>query len=142
MRTDLSGGLTFRQLLDRVRRTTLEAFDHQDYPFEKLVEQLHPERHRSRSPIIQVLFQLLTLPSRDLHLAGLDVDGAFRPADSMPISTWKSISDWSEIRFAGRSFTARTCSTRPRSNACSIIIRRCCGKWPRMPTAGPTHYRC
>ena len=52
---------------------SLSAYDHQDLPFEKLVEQLQPERHLSRSPLVQVLFQLLEFSSNSLNLQGLEV---------------------------------------------------------------------
>jgi len=58
LRTDLSNNPTFTELLRQVRDTTLEAYTHQDLPFEKLVEELHPERNPSISPLFQVLFIL------------------------------------------------------------------------------------
>jgi amino acid adenylation domain-containing protein len=58
LRTDMSGNPTFRELLARVRETTVSAFDHQELPFEKIVEVLQPERTTSHSPIFQTMFVL------------------------------------------------------------------------------------
>ena len=73
LRTSLAGNPTFRELLSRVRETSLGAYDHQELPFEKLVEELQPERNMNRSPLAQVMFQLLSFPGDDPKLPGLEV---------------------------------------------------------------------
>ncbi|MFB2922992.1 non-ribosomal peptide synthetase [Aerosakkonema funiforme] len=71
LRTNLSGNPTFRELLARVKQVTLSAYSHQDLPFEKLVEELHPERNLNRHPLFQVVFGFENAPMSALELPGL-----------------------------------------------------------------------
>ncbi|HET9182779.1 MAG TPA: amino acid adenylation domain-containing protein [Candidatus Angelobacter sp.] len=76
MRADLRGEPTFIEVLGRVKKATLEAFDHQDLPLEKLVEELAPERPISSSPLFQVMFTFMNGKAAPLELPGVEM----RPA--------------------------------------------------------------
>jgi amino acid adenylation domain-containing protein len=74
LRTDLGGDPAFHELLDRVRETTLGAYEHQDVPFEALLAELKPERDLSRTPLFQVFFNMLNLPPQKVRVTDLEVD--------------------------------------------------------------------
>jgi amino acid adenylation domain-containing protein len=71
LRTDVMGNPTFLELLSRVRKVALDAYAHQDIPFEKVVEELHPQRNLSRSPVFDVMFNFINTPQTTLEFPGL-----------------------------------------------------------------------
>ncbi|MDB1090336.1 amino acid adenylation domain-containing protein, partial [Streptomyces sp. ACA25] len=74
LRTDLSGRPTFRELLAQVRKTDLEAYGHQDLPFDRLVEVLNPVRTAARHPLFQVMLGFQNAEAHDFRLHGLEVE--------------------------------------------------------------------
>jgi amino acid adenylation domain-containing protein len=88
LRNDLGRDPTFRELLARVRSTSLAAFAHQAIPFEKLVTELQPVRDASRSPLFQVLFAMQNVPRFRQQSAGLvfQVQQLVRPETKFDLS--------------------------------------------------------
>ncbi|MDJ0838869.1 MAG: amino acid adenylation domain-containing protein [Acidobacteriota bacterium] len=89
LRTDIGGlaardsePLTFRTLLKHIRENTLDAYAHQDVPFEKLVEELVPDRKMSHSPLFQVMFVLQNTESGELKLPDLEIEPVGGSADA------------------------------------------------------------
>jgi amino acid adenylation domain-containing protein len=74
LRAKLDGSLSFRQLLAQVRKTFLDGFAHQEMPFEKLVEELNPERVLNRHPLFEVLFNYINIPQASLDIPSLSVE--------------------------------------------------------------------
>ncbi|MFE7853363.1 amino acid adenylation domain-containing protein [Streptomyces sp. NPDC057403] len=82
LRTDLSGRPTLAELVDRVRDVVLGAFDHQEVPFEKVVERLRPERDLSRNPLFQVMVDVQDTSSGHSALPGLEATDLALPWSS------------------------------------------------------------
>ncbi len=73
LRTELSGDLSYREVLRRVRQTTLKAYEHQDIPFDMLVRELRPERSLSYTPLFQVAFMLRNATKGATSLPGIQM---------------------------------------------------------------------
>ncbi len=107
LRADLHGDPPFRELLARVRRSTLDAYAHQDLPFERLVAELGRKRDLARSPLFQVLFQVQNAPVSALDLPGLMLAPVEMPGETVEfdlvvsffdtprgfVGTWKYATD-------------------------------------------------
>jgi amino acid adenylation domain-containing protein len=76
LRCDLSGNPCFRELLERVRKTAVGAYSHQEVSFEKVIQELQPARDLARSPLFQVMLVLHNAPLQDLQLLDLQCDTA------------------------------------------------------------------
>ena len=73
MRTQLIDNPSFSGLLTQVRQTCLDAYAHQDLPFEQLVEKLNPARNLSHTPLFQVMFVLQNVPTEKLEIPDLSM---------------------------------------------------------------------
>jgi amino acid adenylation domain-containing protein len=74
LRVNLTGDPTFRELVGRVRAVTLNALDHQDFPFQKLVDVVHPTRFPNRNPLFDVMINFRNIPEPRVQMAGLSVE--------------------------------------------------------------------
>ncbi|CAH2574040.1 Gramicidin S synthase 2 [Planktothrix rubescens] len=85
LRFDLSQEPTFEDFLAQVRQTTQNAYDHQDLPFEMLVEELQIERHLDRNPLIQIVFALQNAPSSPWDFPGVKIEDMQSGLDSVRV---------------------------------------------------------
>ncbi len=94
MRIDLSGNPSFLELIGRVRKITLDAYSNQDLPFEKIVEELQPERDMSRNPLAQIMFALQNVPGSMFEIPDLAIDpirtGAQTVKCDLDVTLWNA----------------------------------------------------
>ena len=112
LRTDVSGGPTFRDLLARIRDVALSAYAHQDVPFEKLVEEFHPDRSHGGSPFVQVLFNFANTPFgrvdfKHLSWAPVEIDRGASQFD-LSLSIDPAVSRRAYLEFDTDLFDARS----------------------------------
>ena len=113
LRTDLTGDPGFAEVLDRVRRCAVDAYTHQDVPFERLVEELHPERDLGRHPLFTVMFQVEEPPALPSGLPGLEVSSHRMPYDRVKFDIEVSFTDHGDhftgvVRYASDLFERGT----------------------------------
>jgi len=97
LRADMSGSPTFRELLRRTRDVTLKAYANQDLPFDLLIEALHPERERDRTPLVQVMFDLQREPSWHMYLSDLEIESTPLPNGSTKFDLSLTVIEGEEI---------------------------------------------
>jgi amino acid adenylation domain-containing protein len=93
LRSDLSDNPSFRDLLQKVRKTCLGAYAHQELPFDRLVDELHPERGSGRNPLFQVAIIYHNTPDQTLSLPGLKVS----PFEFSDVGPYQSGNDTSKF---------------------------------------------
>ena len=157
LRSNLRGNLSFAALLDQVRGHALGAFEHQDYPFPVLVEELQPERDPSRSPLFQVMFVLQKAPlikGQDLTPFALNEGGARLTVGGLPLVSMaveERIAQFDlTLTMAGErgrpgrrlQLQLRPLRRRRRSSAWRGTSRACSPASPPTPRAGSPTCRC
>ncbi|HEY0735657.1 MAG TPA: amino acid adenylation domain-containing protein, partial [Herpetosiphonaceae bacterium] len=91
LRTDLSDSPSVRTLLKRVQERALDAYAHQDLPFELIVDQVQPERDMSRNPLFQILFALQNMPMRTIELPDLTLHSLPTDSATAKFDLWLSL---------------------------------------------------
>jgi amino acid adenylation domain-containing protein len=113
LRADFTGNPSFREFLGRVREATLGAFSNQDVPFEKLVEELNPERKTNCTPLFQAMFALQNSPTPDIAVEGLRLTPIKLPATKAKFDLTLEAEEESEgihlcLEYATELFTPET----------------------------------
>ena len=114
MRTDLDGAPSFRALLHRVKAAALQAYAHQHLPFEKLIEDLRPERSPASHPLFQVMFALVDVPDEGAEFGpGLELEEIFAAETTTKFDLALAIRDdrgglWGQFEYATDLFRADT----------------------------------
>ncbi|GCE22082.1 non-ribosomal peptide synthetase [Dictyobacter kobayashii] len=101
LRIDLSGYPTFRQVLERIRTMTLAAYEHQELPFDKIVEELAPQRDLSHQPLLNIVFILQNMPVTISTSVGLSIEPVTIDNNTAKYDVLLSMSETSQGQFTG-----------------------------------------
>ena len=93
LRSKIESTMSFRTLLQQVREVTLAAYAHQDVPFDRLVEELQPERNLAHTPLFQVTFSLNNAPARVFELPELSLSPVWNERGRAPFDLVMSMRD-------------------------------------------------
>ena len=125
LRSELSGKPTLKEFLQRVREMVLEAYANQDIPFEKLVEELAPERSRKQNPLVQAVFILQNTPQGTLEWPGLTLSPASVATRTTKFDLTLNVVEAGDGITATWDYNNWTCSTRGPCNGCPHIFTTC-----------------
>ncbi|HEX7241659.1 MAG TPA: amino acid adenylation domain-containing protein, partial [Longimicrobiaceae bacterium] len=106
LRTELEGDPSFGELLGRVRETTLGAYQHQEIPFERLVEELAPERSLAHTPLFQVMFALQNAGGGELRLGALRAERLDAPGETAKFDLSLGLEEEGDLLRGGLSYRA------------------------------------
>jgi non-ribosomal peptide synthetase component F len=140
LRTHLSGNPTFLELLKRVREVCLDAYTHQDLPFERVVEEINPDRDLSRNPLFQVIFNMADTSERTLTLPRCAVT---KLSSANPPAKFDIVLHAPEVdgRIESPWFTTPICLVKVVSPTCSTNSPTSCHKLRAIRRKGSTNFR-
>ncbi len=141
LRAGVRGEASFGELLGEARERTLGAYEHQDLPFEKLVEELGVERSLAHTPLFQVMFVLQNNEQGELRLGGAGVEGLEGGAGAAKFDLTLSLCEAGGRSGAGWT-TGASCGTPRRSGGCWSTSARCWSRSRPTPTGGARSSAC
>ena len=131
LRTDLSNDPSFKDVLQRVKKVTLDAYAHQDVPFDRVVDAVQPQRDTSRSALFQVMFMMQNLPEQKIDLADIQLSQLNIETDISNFDFTFSLEEhegrlFGSIEYNTDLFNRATTPVRMKQGIFLSYARRCC----------------